>query len=175
MTSWIDTENSSGFSLHILPYGIFSTDNLGSRIGLAVGDYILDMKVLTQERIFAAIEFNSSTLEAATLNAYAAEGKSVHQQVRNIIQKLLVRDTSLGLELRDYPERRERALVKMSEATMHLPMSIGDYTDFFVGQYHAQNVSANRLLSFIIGGRANQEAVSAPRSLDLAQGFHQTI
>jgi hypothetical protein len=33
-----------------------------------MGEYILDMKALTQEGVFAAIEFDHSTLEAATLN-----------------------------------------------------------------------------------------------------------
>jgi hypothetical protein len=46
--------------LNVLPYGIFST--------VTMGEYILDMKALTQEGVFAAIEFDHSTLEAATLN-----------------------------------------------------------------------------------------------------------
>jgi fumarylacetoacetase len=174
MASWLDTDNGSGFLLHILPYGIFSTDSLDARIGVAIGDYILDMKALAQEGMFEAIGFNSSTLEAATLNAYAAEGKKIHQEVRNIIQELLARDTSLGPELRDYRDRRERVLVKMSEAIMHLPMTIRDYTDFFVGQYHAQNVSAAKLSPFMIGGRSDLVAISAVISLDPAQASHQT-
>jgi fumarylacetoacetase len=142
MESWLDIDSSSEFPLLVLPYGIFSTDSLDARIGLAVGDYILDMKVLAQEGVFDKIRFDSSTLEAATLNAYAAEDKSTHLEVRNTIKELLARDSSLGSELRDHRERKERVLTKMSKATMHLPMTIGDYTDFFVGKYHAQNVSS---------------------------------
>jgi fumarylacetoacetase len=143
MTSWIDssTGDDSGFSLDVLPYGIFSTENLDTRIGAAIGRYILDLKALAQEGIFTTIDFDSSTLMENTLNSYAALGKQVHRQVRDLLQELLAHDTSRGTELRDNQKRRDRVIVKMSDATPHLPMSIGDYTDFFVGPYHAQNVS----------------------------------
>ncbi len=36
---------------------------------------------------------------------------------------------------------KKEALFKRSEVTMHLPMQIGDYTDFFAGINHAFNVS----------------------------------
>lgn len=140
MTSWIDTDNGYGFSLGVLPYGIFSTEKLDPRIGVAIGEYIVDMKALAQDGFFAKIEFDHSTLEAVNLNAYAKTGKHVHQQVRKLLYEALVETTSLGLELRDHQDRRDKALVKMSEATMHLPMNIGDYTDFFVGPHHAENV-----------------------------------
>ena len=140
MATWIGDDHGSGFTLEFLPYGIFSTDNLDARIGVAIGEYILDMKALTQERVFASIEFDHSTLEASTLNSYAAAGRKIHQGVRKLLLELLSEDTTLGPELRDNEDRKKRVLIKMVGATMHLPMSIGDYTDFFVGPYHAQNV-----------------------------------
>ena len=141
MTSWIHTGDDSGFSLDVLPYGIFNTENLDARIGVAIGRYILDLKALAQEGLFTTIDFDSSALMGSTLNVYAALRKQVHKQVRGLLQELLAHETSRGTELRDNQNRRDRVLVKMSDATLHLPMSIGDYTDFFVGPYHAQNVS----------------------------------
>lgn len=140
MTSWIDTGGDSGFSLDVLPYGIFSTENLDARIGVAIGRYILDLKALAQEGFFTTLDFDCSALMGSTLNDYAALGKQVHKQVRDLLQELLAHDTSRGTELCDNQNRRDRVLVKMSDVTLHLPMSIGDYTDFFVGPYHAQNV-----------------------------------
>ncbi|RFU31445.1 hypothetical protein B7463_g4871, partial [Scytalidium lignicola] len=141
MASWIEIDNNSDFSLQNLPYGIFSTEGSGRRIGVAVGEYILDMKALVQEKLLDQCKFDTSTFEHETLNAYAAVGKDAHREVRSILQDLLSKDTSLGPTLRDNPKRREKILVPMNKAQMHLPMNIGDYTDFFVGQYHAQNCS----------------------------------
>jgi fumarylacetoacetase len=146
MTSWIDTGDDSGFYLDVLPYGIFSTENLDARIGVAIGRYILDLKALAQEGFFTTIDFDSSALMGSTLNDYAALGKQVHKQVRDLLQELLAHATRRGAELRDNQDRRDRVLVKRSQATLHLPMSIGDYTDFFVGPYHAQNVPSPNII-----------------------------
>lgn len=143
MASWLEIDNDSDFSFHNLPYGIFSTeDSRRRRIGVAVGDYILDMKALVQEHLFENCNFDTSTLEQETLNSYAALGKTLHRQVRLILQDLLSIDTALGHMLRDHPERKKKILIPIHKAQMHLPMDIGDYTDFFVGQYHAQNVGS---------------------------------
>lgn len=140
MASWIPVSPESDFSLANLPYGVFSTEVSGPRIGVAIGDHVLDLKVLAQDQIFSDIEFDFTTLEASNLNAYAALGIHVHRDVRKRLQLLLGKDTQLGDLLRDNQERRGRALVPLSSVSMHLPMSIGDYTDFFVGVDHAVNV-----------------------------------
>ncbi|KAL3460091.1 Fumarylacetoacetase [Aspergillus heterothallicus] len=165
MTSWIDTGDGSGFYLDVLPYGIFSTESLDARIGVAIGCYILDLKALAQEGFFTTIDFDSSTIMGSTLNDYAALGKQVHKQVRNLLQELLAHATPRGAELRDNQDRRDRVLVKRSQATLHLPMSIGDYTDFFVGPYHAQNPGSTLHRNYLnqpIGyhGRASSVVIS---------------
>lgn len=140
MASWIEANTGSGFTLDVLPYGIFSTATLDKRIGVAIGDYILDMKAIVQEGLFGALDMDKRILEEGNLNAFAATGRETHKAVRDHLQNLLTRDTSIGKDLRDHTERRERVFINMSEATMHVPMNIGDYTDFFVGIHHAQNV-----------------------------------
>ncbi|TVY48704.1 Fumarylacetoacetase, partial [Lachnellula occidentalis] len=141
MASWIPISDESDFSLANLPYGVFSTDTSGPRIGVAIGDYVLDMKVLARDQIFSDIKFDFTTLEASNLNAYAALGKDIHRDVRKKLQQLLAEDSQFGDLLRDNQERRHRALVPMSDVSMHLPMSVGDYTDFFVGVDHAVNMA----------------------------------
>lgn len=141
MASWIEISETSDFSLQNLPYGVFSTDNTNRRIGVAIGDYVLDLKVLAQEGVFADLGFDTSTLEQSTLNAYAALRRPVHRIVRSRLQQLLSRDTGLGAVLRDNVELRRKSVILQSSVQMHLPMAIGDYTDFFVGLHHAVNVS----------------------------------
>ncbi|KIX03498.1 fumarylacetoacetase [Rhinocladiella mackenziei CBS 650.93] len=143
MASWITVREDSDISLRNLPYGVFSTVGSGPRIGVAIGDYVLDMKVLAQEHVFADLKFDATTLEQSTLNAYAALGKDVHREVRKRLQQLLPQDTPLGNDLRDHQDRRNRALIPISSVTMHLPMVVGDCTDFFIGLHHAVTVGGN--------------------------------
>jgi fumarylacetoacetase len=140
MASWIPVPENSDFSLRNLPYGVFSTSGTASRIGVAIGDYVLDLRVLAQDKVFADLDFNTQTLEATILNGYAALGKNVHSRVRQRLHDLLDINTTLGSVLRDNQDRRNKALVPLDTVTMHLPMLIGDYTDFFVGLHHAENV-----------------------------------
>ncbi|KEF57344.1 fumarylacetoacetase [Exophiala aquamarina CBS 119918] len=139
MGSWIEVSKDSDFSLQNLPYGIFSTNGTGPRIGVAIGEHVLDLKVLAQDEVFADLKFDATTLEQTTLNAYAALRRGVHRAVRSRVQQILQKETQYGDVLRDNEERRKRALTPLSSVTMHLPMAIGDYTDFFVGLHHAVN------------------------------------
>ncbi|KAJ9602219.1 hypothetical protein H2200_013339 [Cladophialophora chaetospira] len=137
MASWIPIAETSDFSLQNLPYGIFSTDNSDPRIGVAIGEYVIDLKILAEEGVLGNLGSGGDTLKQSTLNAYAALGKDVHSRVRQTLQRLLEKDTQSGDALRDNQPLRDKAFVPLSNVRMHLPMVIGDYTDFFVGLHHA--------------------------------------
>lgn len=141
MASWLHIPTNSDFSLQNLPYGIFSTQNQPDHhIGIAIGDYVLDLNILTQENVFDDLGFDTSTLKKSTLNLYASLGRSVHRLVRNRVQEILEKDTDLGALLKDNQDRRSRCLIKQEDIQLHLPFQIGDYTDFFCGLHHALNV-----------------------------------
>ncbi|RVX70709.1 hypothetical protein B0A52_05359 [Exophiala mesophila] len=137
MASWVTVSEHSDFSLQNLPYGIFSTSGVDARIGTAIGDSVLDLKVLAQGGIFDDLKFDVGTLQEPTLNSYAALGKAAHQRVRHRLQKLLEKDTQLGHLLRDNKAIHDKAFYKQADVQMHLPMKINNYTDFFVGLHHA--------------------------------------
>jgi fumarylacetoacetase len=139
-TSWVPIAPTCDFSLRNLPYGIFSSKTLSQRIGVAIGEFVLDLQELEKAGIFSSITFDTSTLHSQTLNAYAALDKQIHLSVRQRLTELLHTGTTHGLELRDNVKLRSRALIPLSSVTLHLPMTIGDYTDFFVGYHHAKNV-----------------------------------
>ncbi len=141
MASWIEVTETSDFPLQNLPYGIFSTKDTAPRIGVAIGDWVLDLKLLAQEGVFDDLRFEVKTLQQPTLNAYAALEKRVHSEVRHRLQKLLEKDTELGNVLQDNPPIRDKAFFRLNNVQMHLPMVIGNYTDFFVGLHHAVTVS----------------------------------
>ncbi|CAI4217675.1 unnamed protein product [Parascedosporium putredinis] len=72
-----------------------------------------------------------------TLNSFAALGRQIHSQVRSALQDLLSSETQNPAALRDDPDLRNAALLHRSTVHNHLPVSIGDYTDFYAGYNHA--------------------------------------
>lgn len=105
---------------------------------MAIGDHILDLKVVHHLFNFEKlIKSGEHVLTKSTLNDFMSLSPSEWHQVRVKIQDLLSgKDKSLENDLC----LRRTALVEQKEATMHLPATIGDYTDFYSSIYHATNV-----------------------------------
>ena len=133
MTSWISTAENSDFSIYNLPFGIFSTDQLTPRAGIAIGDQIVDLCHLTREGLFADLRFDSWVMERDNLNHFIALGKPITNKVRLRVQEWLCDKSS---PLAQHPD----ALVPQASAKMHLPVRVGDYTDFYSSIEHATNV-----------------------------------
>lgn len=147
MTSWLSIPARSHFSLANIPFGIISTAaNPRPRVAVAVGDYVLDLERLAQGRGFSqctALEkSHHSVFSDPSLNRFASLGRSVHSGVRKYIQDLLKTDTPFGAQLRDDSALRKEVLVPRDQVSNHIPMTIGDYTDFFAGRNHAQTIGA---------------------------------
>ncbi|KAK4551909.1 hypothetical protein LTR86_010810 [Recurvomyces mirabilis] len=165
MTSWVNVPEDSDFSLDNLPYGIFSTSHLSPRIGVAIGDQILDLRALAGEGVFDGLDFNTDTLQQATLNDLASQGCAVHRKVRLRLHELLRHDTTSGDVLRDHGQLRDRCLVFLEQAEMHLPMVIGDYTDHFIGLPHAKTSA-----EFLKPGSTIEELI--PSFWDAPSAYH---
>uniref|UniRef100_U5EWS6 Fumarylacetoacetase n=1 Tax=Corethrella appendiculata TaxID=1370023 RepID=U5EWS6_9DIPT len=133
MKSFIEVPDDSDFSIYNLPYGIFSTDaNSKHRIGVAIGELILDLTVV--KHLYPTSVQNALTAEV--LNPLMELGFDSWNVVRTKTQSLLLE----GSELQGDSKLREQAFVKQSEAALHLPANIGDYTDFYSSIHHATNV-----------------------------------
>jgi len=117
---WILVPENSDFSIYNLPFGIFSTTELMPRVGVAIGSLIIDMAGLAEANL---IQIDPEVLKKDSLNDFIRLGKKVTGPVRLQVQQLLADPES---PLKDLP----RLFVKQTEATMHLPELIVDYTDF---------------------------------------------
>ena len=126
----IDIPENSDFSIHNIPFGIFSTKDRSPRVGVAVGEHILDLAAVAELDVF---DFNTALLEKDTLNDFISLGKEITTRVRKNIQYWLKDDNSV---LAGKPE----LFVKQSEAQMHMPVAVSDYTDFYSSLEHATNV-----------------------------------
>src|SRR6476619_499763 len=123
--SFVPVPPESHFPLQNLPYGVFKrrgTPDARPTIGTAIGDQVLDLKVLQDEGLLRTTVFSHPTL-----NPFMAAGRTAWREVRQPLTRLLSADEPM---LRDNAKVRDRALVPMSSVDMLLPAHIGDYTDF---------------------------------------------
>ncbi|EHP44728.1 fumarylacetoacetase [Cupriavidus basilensis OR16] len=135
--SWIESANDgvTHFPLQNLPYGIFSPNGQGPRVGVAIGDFILDLSVLDAAGLLPASV--KGVFAGATLNAFIALGKPVWTETRQRLSAMLAADDTT---LHPKSALHEQALVPMAWATLHLPVDIPGYTDFYSSREHATNV-----------------------------------
>ena len=134
MKSWVDIPKNSDFSIYNIPFGIFSVKNSKKRVGVAIGDMIVDLKASYDLGIFNEIPLDHDVFENKYLNDFIALGKSTTKKIRLIIQSELCSDSSVLKE--------SNALIKQSNVMMHLPLMIGDYTDFYSSIEHATNIGS---------------------------------
>lgn len=138
MMSFVEVSPDSHFPIQNLPYGVFSTnDNPQHRIGVAIGDKILDISVVKHLFNGPALNGFQDVFDKPVLNDFMGLGHATWKEVRARLQELLGVDCN---ELKGNADLMARAFVPMATATMHLPAKIGDYTDFYSSIHHATNV-----------------------------------
>ena len=129
LVSWVEgSEPGSDFPVQNLPLGIFSTSAVDRRPGVAIGHYILDLDGIAE---LLDPEWGMD-LSMPVLNAWLSRSSADHRALRQRLCELLTEER--------YRTDVESSLIGQSEAEMHLPCVIGDYTDFYVGIHHATNV-----------------------------------
>jgi len=140
LTSFIDIASDSDFSIHNLPYGIFSetkdaAGNNNRRAGVAIGEQVLDLSVLEAEGLLSLD--GGPYFDQPTLNAFIDSGRDNWTKARTAIQTLLSSDNGT---LRDNTDLQKKALFKQADVTMHLPVHVPGFTDFYSSKEHATNV-----------------------------------
>ena len=130
-TSWISSaQGHSDFPIQNLPFGIFSDGKGPRRPGVAIGDFILDLARVCKAGLWNGAA--EEVLSAPCLNDLLAQSPEQRRSLRRLLSELLSDD-------------RHRStvgsfLVAAKEAVLHCPMTIGNYTDFYAGIHHAENV-----------------------------------
>jgi fumarylacetoacetase len=122
LTTWLDLPADTGFGLRNLPYGVFSPPGGAPRTGVAVGDSVLDLAAATGDDVHAT----------GSLNAFLAGGPRAWHAQRQ----------QLTTWLTDPAHRAavESHLLPRDAVTMHLPVVVADYVDFYSSQHHAENL-----------------------------------
>ena len=138
LKSFIDVPRDSHFPLENLPFGVFKPRDGAARVGVALGEDVVDLSALEDAGLFK--DLPPETASATTrdsLNEFLALGRPAWRRVREILQKLLSADTAT---LRDDKKLRDRVFHRQADVVMQLPVKIGNYTDFYSSYHHAHNV-----------------------------------
>jgi len=135
--SWIEYDKNSDFPIQNIPFGIFSTQNSKKNIGTRIGDFVIDINALYKLNYFGQIDINGDVFNEQTLNDFIALGRKKTREIRNRIAEIFDIDNP---KLRDNSEDRKQILFPISDIKMHLPVQVGDYTDFYSSREHATNV-----------------------------------
>ena len=131
---WLDIAPDSDFSLHNLPFGIFSTATKSPGVGVAIGEWVIDLAAAARLGVLGLSSEDVSVFKKTTLNDLMALGQPAAWQIRVTLQAQLTTANSVLHRLAD------QILVRQADAWMHLPVTIGDYTDFYSSLEHATSV-----------------------------------
>ncbi|WP_343953901.1 fumarylacetoacetate hydrolase family protein [Nonomuraea longicatena] len=126
--SWVPVPEGSDFPIQNLPFGVFSRRGELPRVGVAIGEHVLDLHLLTTNGALPPAYWFAS----GTLNSFLQAGPRVWHSVRGDLTRLLT-------------EERERAkvlpaLVPLKEVRLHLPFNVADLLLFQTSLEHATNV-----------------------------------
>ncbi len=138
LKSWVQVPEGSDFPIQNLPLGVFHRGDGEKHIGVAIGDCILDITILSRGTDFLnGTGIASSLFGKGILNPILALGNGKVRALREAVSDLLEAGNP---QLRDDADMRKRVLVSQSEVTMDMPIQVGDYTDFYSSIEHATNV-----------------------------------
>jgi fumarylacetoacetase len=137
MHSWIDSANRADgeFPLNNLPCGVFSQGGAEPRCGMAIGDFVLDVAGLEDEGLLTLT--GGPWLDVPYWNGVMEAGPAVWAELRAGVTALLKTGASKRYLVEDH-------LLPLSAVDLHLPFVVAEYTDFYSGRHHAENVSALR-------------------------------
>ncbi|BEL37530.1 Putative fumarylacetoacetase [Mycobacteroides abscessus subsp. abscessus] len=107
------------FGITNLPYGVFSPPDGTPRVGVRIGDHVIDLAAALYDPVF----------DNATLNPFMAEGATRWAAVRRAITELIREGTV-----------PPPAIHRLSGVTLHLPFAVADYVDFYASEHHASNL-----------------------------------
>ncbi|HEX8639072.1 MAG TPA: fumarylacetoacetase [Pyrinomonadaceae bacterium] len=143
LKSWVGSANApdTDFPLQNLPFCVFtracSYENV--RIGVAVGDFILDVHACYESCLFddesftIAVSADNYCLDHSVMRKNAALQSAFRRRLIEILSETADADTR---------KKIERNLIPIEEVEFHLPAHIGDYTDFYCSIFHATNVGS---------------------------------
>lgn len=118
------------FTLDTIPFGIFSVKNRRKKVATLIGNQVVDLAELAHLGYFDGFKIPKRVFTNDYLNDFISLGKAKTNAVRAHLQELLKQPTQLPASV----------FHTVADVQLHLPVKIGDYTDFYSSEQHATNV-----------------------------------
>jgi fumarylacetoacetase len=138
LKSWVNVPQNSDFPIQNLPFGIVSEKATPQHkfVAVRIGDHVLNLAAMAEFGYFDALPFAKTDFQQAYLNPMMKHGKLAVRALRNRISELLEQNNT------DFQHHtaHHTALISVVATENHLPVQIGDYTDFYSSKEHATNV-----------------------------------
>ncbi len=131
----MDGAAGSAYDLDNLPYAVFTRPGETPRVGVRIGDHVLDaapVAALGRERARPGDLDLATVWERPALNDFMALGAPVWRIARDWLTEVL------GNEV--HAERTAPHLIPVDEVELLLPIEVADYVDFYASEQHALNV-----------------------------------
>lgn len=135
--SWLNVADNCDFPIQNIPFGVFITRDDIITIGTRIGEYAIDLGAFHQLGYFEGIPLTDDMFMQDSLNDFISDGRKTWRLVRNRIAEVF---DAKNASLRDNLKHREVIIFDVNEVEMLLPISVGDYTDFYSSKEHATNV-----------------------------------
>lgn len=126
--TWLDIAPDAQFGPTTLPYGVFSTDGDNPRVGVAIGEHVLDLGAAARAQ---GAPF-ADAVSGPNLDTLMAAGRTTWDQVRQSLTTWFTDPT--------HQQTIRPHLVDRASTQTHLPFTVGDYVDFYASEHHATNV-----------------------------------
>ncbi|MFT4754692.1 MAG: fumarylacetoacetase [Salibacteraceae bacterium] len=137
LKSWIKVPVNSDFPIQNIPFGIFSTTEKSKRVATIIGDTLIDLATLEELGYLNNLDIDSWSYESDSLNLLMDSHKEGTRALRNRLSDILSTDNK---DLQFNEDHKAQVLHPAANVTLHLPVEIGDYTDFYSSREHATNV-----------------------------------
>ena len=139
LRSWVDVSTDSHFPIQNLPYGVAIRNSDQKPILVtAIGDSVLNLTEIEKRGVFSTTEIaGKNVFQGSSLNDFMSLGRGAWKTVRQALSRLFQADNPA---IRDNEDLKNKVLIPASEVEMVMPVSIGDYTDFYSSREHATNV-----------------------------------
>ncbi|MEO3826860.1 fumarylacetoacetase [Actinomadura sp. B10D3] len=125
--SWVTGSQDGGFGVENLPYGVFARRGELPRVGVAIGEHVLDLAALSA----AGLVEDRRYFASGSLNAFMVAGRAAWQANRERLTELLTDEA--------HRDRVEPHLVPVADVELLRPFVVADYVDFFSSEHHAAN------------------------------------
>ncbi|NBU91472.1 MAG: fumarylacetoacetase [Flavobacteriia bacterium] len=139
LVSWLHVPENSDFPIQNIPFGIGSVEPESFFVATRIGNHVVNLAELYRLGYLDELGLDASMVNAEVLNPLMRIGKLGVRALRDRIASLFSDDNS---QLQQHFEDQMEAIYSAERVQMMLPVSIGDYTDFYSSREHATNVGS---------------------------------